>query len=131
MLVYDRDCEFCTRSAHWIEMRWPTHTASVVASQQMADSDLELAGLSRDDVQRAAWWIAPDGLYGGHLAVARALANCGGAVGRLGSLLTAPPFRWLARPTYAAIARHRHRMPGAKPTCRLVHPSAESNETEG
>jgi predicted DCC family thiol-disulfide oxidoreductase YuxK len=129
VLVYDGDCRFCTNSAQWIETRWPHNSASIVASQKLTNSDLGIVGLSRDDVRRAVWWITPEESAAGHLAVARAIANCGGTIGMLGSLLSAPPLRWLAKPTYEVIARHRHRMPGATSTCRLKPLSPEFKKT--
>lgn len=117
MLVYDGDCGFCTRSAHWIRRRLPPDVE--VASWQSLP-DLDALGLTLDDVTTAAWWVDPPAApRGGHLAIGASLVAAGGAWGLLGRALLAPPLRWLAAPVYRRVARDRHRLPGATDACRI------------
>lgn len=115
LLVYDGDCGFCTASARWIGTRLPA--ADVRPWQAL---DLDELGLSEDDVEGAAWWFDKDGRrHRGSQAIARALIAAGGWRATLGWLLRLPPLSWLGVPVYAAIARNRHRMPGATDACRI------------
>jgi predicted DCC family thiol-disulfide oxidoreductase YuxK len=119
ILVFDGDCAFCTLSARWVERKWPPGTARLVPSRSLSEAELESFGLTRDDVQRAAWWISAGRRDPGHLAIARALAARGGVWGLLGRALLVPPLRWLGAPTYALVARNRHRLPGGTASCRV------------
>jgi predicted DCC family thiol-disulfide oxidoreductase YuxK len=119
VLVYDGDCSFCSSSAQWLTDRWQT-PAQVVAWQHLSEDQLQLFGLSLDDVRQAAWWIAPSGQRSrGHLAVARALRSTHGWSSVAGLLLLIAPFRWLAAAAYPLVSRWRHRLPGATPACRM------------
>lgn len=119
-LVYDADCGFCTRSARWIEARWRPGTARIRPAASIDDGELASHGLTRADVEAAAWWIEADGTARrGELAVAGALRAATGWAQVLGRLLALPGFRAVARPGYALVARNRHRMPGASPACAL------------
>lgn len=120
-LVYDGDCGFCTASATWIGRRLRAGIR-VVAWQELPD--LAAAGLTVDDVTRAAWWIDADGgRHEGHLAVGEALAAARNPLWRLvGRVILTPPFRRLAAPTYRLVARYRYRLPGATAACRVEPP---------
>lgn len=119
-LVYDADCAFCTRSARWIEGRWRPGVARIRPSGSFDDRELTSHGLTRADVEAAAWWIEADGTaWRGELAVAAALRAATGWAQVLGRLLSLPGFRAAARPGYALVARNRHRMPGGSPDCAL------------
>jgi predicted DCC family thiol-disulfide oxidoreductase YuxK len=118
LLVYDGDCGFCTASAAWISQRWPDgSTAAAVPSQALDDGELERLGLTGRDVARSAWWVDGDGRLGGHRAVAAALAASDGPWRTAGRLLAVPPLSWIGAAVYRAVARHRHRLPGATPSC--------------
>ncbi len=123
MLIYDGDCAFCTSSALWIEERLP-EGYPVVPWQLVPD--LETLGLDETDTRSAAWWIGPDSIpHGGHLAIGRALIECGGLWSLVGWLIVLPPFRWPAAPIYRLIAANRHRLPGGTATCAV-----EADRTE-
>ena len=117
MLIFDGDCGFCTTSADWIERRLPAD-APVVPWQVL--DDLDTLGLTADQLNEQAWWVTADGeLRGGHLAIGEALVAAGGPWGLVGRLTLIPPFVWLGSPVYRLIARHRHRLPGGTPACRI------------
>ena len=108
MLIYDGECSWCAASVDWIEMRWPVgDRPAVVASQHLTVVQLTELGLSRDLVQRSAWWVDGDRLSEGHLAVADALVRCEGWWGSFGALLRKAPFRWAGSAVYPLIARLR------------------------
>jgi len=117
-LIFDGDCGSCASSARWIEERWPDGTASAVASQDLDPVRLAEFGLSRSDVTATVWWADSHGAVSGERAVAGALGTIGGAWGLLGRVITSAPMRRPAKTAYSFAARHRHRRPGASPTCR-------------
>ena len=113
MLIFDGDCGFCTASARWIEARG----APVKAWQSL---ELEELRLTVAEVDAAAWWIDEAGhQHRGHMAIGHALKAAGGGWGVIGAALVHPPISWLAKPTYAVIARNRHKLPGATDNCEL------------
>ncbi len=116
LLVHDGDCAFCTRTATWVARR--AGRRATVAP--WAELDLAALGLTQDQVLTEVWWVDPDGrTVGGHRAVARALRAVGGPWWVLGTVLALPPLGPIARPAYALVARHRHRLPGGTDACRL------------
>lgn len=110
LLVYDGQCDFCIRSARWIEARLPTG-ARVEPWQSL---QLDRLGLSEPDVRAAVWWIDDSGsdkrLSRGAEAIGRSLVAAGGIWAAAGLLIIHPPLCWLARPAYALIAANRHRL---------------------
>jgi predicted DCC family thiol-disulfide oxidoreductase YuxK len=119
MLVFDGDCGFCTRTAHWIAARW-TQPAQAEAWQRLGPDGLDRIGLTERDVRSAAYWIDADGrVFRGHAAVAKALCAGTPRDRTLGALLLTPPVSWLARRGYRLVARYRYRLPGATDACRL------------
>ena len=116
MLVFDGDCGFCTSSARWIEARLPEGTPV----EPWQSLDLKELGLTEDDVVTAAYWIGDDGrAHRGHRGIGRALMAAGGFWKVIGWIIVLPPVSLIARPIYALIAKHRHRLPGATDACRL------------
>ncbi len=106
-LIYDGDCDFCTRCADWLAARLPAG-ASVLASQRV---DLGAVGLSEQQAADAAWWIDANGRHHrGHRAIAESLRACGGPWSSLGWSLTVPGISALAACVYEIIARNRHRL---------------------
>jgi predicted DCC family thiol-disulfide oxidoreductase YuxK len=118
-LVFDGDCGFCTKSAHWISRRW-TRPARAEPWQRLGVDGLARIGLTQDEVTSAAYWVDEQGrIFRGHAAVGKAL-RAGRAGDRiLGALLLTPPMSWLARPGYRVVARYRYRLPGATDSCRV------------
>jgi predicted DCC family thiol-disulfide oxidoreductase YuxK len=119
LLVYDGNCGFCSASAAWIAARWkPPSAAVAIPWQRLGATGLESLGLTVDDVEQSAWWVADGRRAAGHLAVARSLITAGGAWGWVGRALLVPPLRWLAAVGYRLVARYRHRLPGGTPACK-------------
>ena len=122
-LVYDGDCGLCSWSVDWLLAHWMTPMSpAVVASQHLSDRDLRALSITRADVDTAVWWIRDGELARGHLAVARALAECGGTAGTLGRWLGRRPLRWLGAMVYPVIVRFRHRIPMGDSGCVIERP---------
>jgi predicted DCC family thiol-disulfide oxidoreductase YuxK len=115
LVIYDGDCAFCQRCID-LGARLPMKVRS--APYQLLDP--AVYGLTPAEVGSAAWWVGADGSRRrGHRAVAAVLAAqprwAWRAVGRL---IEHAPLSWLAAPTYALVARFRHRLPGGTAQCR-------------
>jgi predicted DCC family thiol-disulfide oxidoreductase YuxK len=119
MLVFDGDCGFCTRSAHWLA----AHTADPLQVVPYQALDLATLSLSEHDVTHYAWWLDGGRRARGHRAIARALLTCRAPWSLIGRLILLPPLSWLGAPMYRLIARYRGRLPGATTACRLPPPS--------
>ena len=115
-LIYDGECGICMDSVHWARAHLrPGEDVAFVANQDIAD--LDVYGLTGDDVKAAAWWIDADGTaYGGHEAAAKTLERCTGPWPAVGRSLTVWPLRLGARAVYRWVADNRHRLrrPGRK-----------------
>ena len=117
-LLYDADCGSCTTSANWLARR-----GLRADIEPLQHADLAALGVDAERARREIPFVegTPGGVrvsYG-HQAVGRALGT-GGPLWRLaGRLIVHPPGSWLARPGYALIARHRHRLPGSTAACRI------------
>lgn len=112
-LVYDEDCGFCTRSAHWLD-------PEAVAWSSL---DLDAVGVDRATADANAGWLVAgrvDAL--GADAIAAALRARRGSAGLAGWLLGVPGLRALAHLVYPRIAANRHRMPGGTAACRIQPP---------
>ncbi len=114
ILVYDGQCGFCVRSAHWIQARLPAG----VRVEPWQSLDLEELNLSAREAQTAVWWIEGHGTSTrrarGAEAIGRSLLAAGGRWKLAGLLISRPPLLWLARPLYALIAANRHRLRGRR-----------------
>jgi len=120
VLVYDADCGFCSRSAAWIERRWPEDsTATAIAFQRLDPGVAEAAGVDPREFHDAAFWLDGAQPRRGAGAVAAALSEAHGALGAVGRVLALPLVREVAEPIYRIVARNRHRLPGSTPACRL------------
>ena len=117
VLIYDGDCGFCTRCAHWLQRQLRTPIA-VVPWQEI--NDLGELELGTEDVRTAVYWVDTYGRHHrGHAAVARCLLMSGRPWPAAGALMLLPPINVLAALVYSVVARNRHRLPGATEGCRL------------
>lgn len=112
-LVYDADCGFCTRSAHWLDeapIAW--HTL-----------DLDAVQVTQAEADANAGWIV-DGRITllGAPAITAALRAKRGSARLLGRVLTVPGIRALANLVYPRVAANRHRMPGGTAACAVKPP---------
>jgi len=129
VLIYDGDCAFCQRCVDWGRR----NLANFPQALAYASIQPERFGLSLADVEQSVWLVdggAPlerrqRGLaqWSGHRAVARILIAqslksrfgfvwklCGVAI-----VLGGP----ISAASYRAVAKNRHRMPGATAACEL------------
>jgi predicted DCC family thiol-disulfide oxidoreductase YuxK len=105
-LVYDGECEFCTRLARWVERQDGSRRVSVKANQEAGL--IESLGLSRAEVDRAAWAVEPGGRkFEGAAAINRVLRELGGGWALLGWLYGVAPIRWVEDRYYGRVARRR------------------------
>jgi len=105
-LVYDRECEFCTRLARWVERQDRRGRVSVRANQEVGL--IESLVLTREEVGRAAWAVERGGRkFEGAAAINRVLRELGGGWSVLGSLYGVPPLRWVEDRYYSRVARRR------------------------
>ncbi len=119
VLVYDGACRFCTTAALWAQMRF--HRGERAEPwQALGSGTLDSFGLTRRDVEQAAWWVHPDGRRErGHRAVGRALQAGGGWRRVAGGFVLTPPTSWLGAGVYRLVVRWRHRLPDGTPACHL------------
>ncbi len=113
-IIYDADCGFCTRSAHWI------------GDDPVAWQELDLAAVGATPEQAASFvgWLVDDRIHSlGAVAIADALVTAGGLKALAGRVLHLPGLRRAAAALYPVMARHRHRLPGGTPACRVEPPA--------
>lgn len=116
-LVYDADCGFCTRSAHWLD-------ESPVAWHTL---DLDGVQVTQAEADANAGWLEDGRITAlGAPAIARALRAKRGGAGLAGWALTVPGIRALAAKVYPRIAANRHRMPGGTAACKVEPPKQAS-----
>lgn len=122
-LVFDDDCAFCSRCVAWLAVRWSAPPPAVVGSGRLSDDDLSALGLSRPRVLAEVCWSVPGPggpvASGGSVAVAAALRATRGWSRLAGSVMSYWPLSALTAAAYPLAARHRHRLPGATPACRV------------
>ena len=107
ILIYDGECGFCTNSAKWARDRFPA-PHGIAPSQDFKDADLAAMGLTRADVDRAAWWYVPgEPPAEGAEAISKSLIAIGGRAALLGRLMWLPGVRLLAGVVYRWVASHR------------------------
>jgi predicted DCC family thiol-disulfide oxidoreductase YuxK len=106
ILVYDGECEFCTRLARWVERRDRRGRVSARPSQE--PGLIERLGLSQEEVARASWTLEPGGRrFEGAAAINRVLRELGGFWAVLASLYGVPPVRYVEDRYYARVAKKR------------------------
>lgn len=116
MFVFDGDCGFCSRYAYWVAGPLPSEI-DVVPWQEL--DDLDAYGLTRQDVECAAWWLDGAGRWSGGDAIATTMVAAGMPWTILGRLMLIWPLSLLSRVVYGWIAHNRHRLPGATPACEI------------
>ena len=104
-LVYDGDCEFCTRLARWVARHDRRGRVSPRPNQE--PWLIEALGLTRAEVDRASWAVEKGGRFEGAAGISRVLRELGGGWRLLGSLYLLPPVGWLEDRYYKRVARRR------------------------
>lgn len=119
VLIFDGDCAFCSL---WVE-RLQATLPEFPASTPWQWINLDDYALTRDDVEKAAWYVTPTRQFAGHLsfsAILRSQPTIGWRF--LGHLIATEPFSSLSALGYRLIARYRHRLPGGTPACAVRNP---------
>jgi predicted DCC family thiol-disulfide oxidoreductase YuxK len=105
-LVYDGECEFCTRLARWVDGEDVRKRVDVRPNQE--EGLVERVGLSHEEVARAAWAVEPGGAkFEGAAGINRVLRELGGGWAALSWLYRVPPIRWVEDRYYLRVARRR------------------------
>jgi predicted DCC family thiol-disulfide oxidoreductase YuxK len=126
ILIFDGDCGFCTWSAGWVADHAAVNV-EVVPWQRIGADRLEMFGLTEEQASASAWWVDESGeCFGAQEAIGNALSACRIPWQVIGFAMNVPPGRWLSRVLYPVIARHRHRLPGGTPACRIGPTSSSS-----
>ena len=106
ILVYDGECEFCSRLAGWVERRDLHGRVSVRPNREKGLIDR--LGLTREEVDRAAWAVEPGGeRFEGAAGINRVLRELGGGWGLVGALYRVPPVGWVEDWYYGRVAKRR------------------------
>jgi predicted DCC family thiol-disulfide oxidoreductase YuxK len=105
LLLYDPNCPFCRRCARFLR----EHDRGGRLSVRRNDTAglAESVGLTREDVDAAAWAVEPGHRHGGAAAVNRAVAELGGAWPWVARLYPLPVLRHLEDAAYRWVANHR------------------------
>jgi predicted DCC family thiol-disulfide oxidoreductase YuxK len=103
--------------ARWVRRRAPTGRVLVIANQK--PGVLARYGLSRAEVDRAAWTIDPAGRLESAAAINRVFREMGGPWPAVGSLYRLEPVAALEEAAYGWFARNRSRFSrfGVEPEC--------------
>ncbi|EPR75708.1 hypothetical protein ADILRU_1878 [Leifsonia rubra CMS 76R] len=119
VLIFDGDCAFCSL---WVE-RLRAILPTFPPSTPWQWVNLDDYALTRDDVDKAAWFVTPTRQFAGHLAFS-AILRSQPAIGLrfLGTLIATEPFSSVSALAYRFIARYRHRLPGGTPACAVRRP---------
>jgi predicted DCC family thiol-disulfide oxidoreductase YuxK len=105
ILVYDGECDFCTRLARWVERH--DRRGRVEAKPNQYPGLIESLGLTREEVDRASWVVEGGRRFEGAAGISRVLRQLGGVWRVLGYLYLAPPVRWVEDRYYSRVARRR------------------------
>jgi predicted DCC family thiol-disulfide oxidoreductase YuxK len=118
VLLYDGDCGFCEASAVWLR-RSGGGAPEVRPWQALDPAALARLGLTREDLERAAYWVDGPELRRGHRAVAAGLVASGGWRAWCGRMIDAPGVSLVAAGVYRLVARWRHRIPIGGRACSV------------
>jgi len=118
LLVYDGGCGMCTSAATFAARRLrPSGGYSVAAYQ---DADLDALGLTEQECAESVRFVDAGGRrYAAQDAVARTLIASRWWARPLGAAILVPGIHAVAGVVYHWVSRHRDRMPGGTPACRL------------
>ena len=117
-LLFDGDCGFCTAAAERIRRLGQGRFAAVPWQR----ADLAALHVTAEQASSAVQWSDGEHLASGAEAISAALIGTGGSWRLLGRVIAWPVVRVVARWTYEVVARHRHRLPGSTPACRVDPP---------
>jgi predicted DCC family thiol-disulfide oxidoreductase YuxK len=105
-LLYDGECDFCSRSARWVKRRDRRGAISVRPNQE--PGLIESLGLTRQEVNRASWAVEAGGAkFEGAAGINRVLRELGGGWALAAALYRIPPILWVEDRYYRRVARRR------------------------
>ena len=105
-LLYDGECDFCTRLARWVRNRDARGRVDVRPNQEAGL--IERLGLTRAEVDRASWAVEAGGAkFEGAAGINRVWRELGGGWSALGALYRVPPIGWVEDRYYARVAKKR------------------------
>jgi predicted DCC family thiol-disulfide oxidoreductase YuxK len=108
IVLYDGTCGFCRWSVQKLRARFDL-TGQLVPSQSF---DIASVGLTREQVEQAAWVVSQNGVVSGADAGAVWLSTGNRQARVISRIMTARPVRPVARIAYRVVAHNRHRIPG-------------------
>jgi len=117
VLLFDGACGVCTRFAYWAEQR---SNGDLIALPSQLPGIADFYGLTRDDLERAAWTISSQGTKrSGAAAVSDCLVVAGRGWRVVSRLYRNPLLARLGEIGYEWFARHRHGFArfGTAPAC--------------
>ena len=111
IFYYDSDCGMCAAVVRWLS-RFDARKRIVWTAIQTLDTPPQ--GLSRDDLERAAYLVcAPGDNHEGFFAFRKLLTKLP-LLAPLGALMWLPGVKLLGVPAYRWIARNRYRISGCQ-----------------
>jgi predicted DCC family thiol-disulfide oxidoreductase YuxK len=115
-VIYDGDCAFCSSAARFGKARIAPEL-DFLAYQK---TDLGNYGLTVNECEKSLQFVSDDQqICSGARAVAQILISAGCPYLLIGRIMNLPIINKLAQLGYDLVARHRHRLPGGTPTCKL------------
>jgi predicted DCC family thiol-disulfide oxidoreductase YuxK len=116
IMLFDRDCGFCTTIASWWERHLRDGDSSVACSYQ-SFRELETFGITREKASQALHVIEGSVISVGGDGVLVALSHMTWPYRALWLVGKNRFGRSVARRLYPLVAKNRHRLPGATSTC--------------
>jgi predicted DCC family thiol-disulfide oxidoreductase YuxK len=105
VLLYDPECPFCRRCARFL--REHDRHGRLAVRRNDTPGLAESVGLTRADVEAAAWAVEPGRRHRGAGAINRALSELGGVWNVVAGLYPIPVLRPLEDAAYDWVANHR------------------------
>ena len=107
LLIYDGNCNICNKLVDWVSDKLP-NSFEPIKSQSLRPEEY---GLKQKDFDNYVWLIMPDRKkVKGSMAAARVLRAMGSGWGVLGTLISVPPFSFVAFVFYWLFSKNRKRL---------------------
>ena len=107
LLIYDGNCNICNKLVDWVSDKLPD-SFELKKSQSLIPEEY---GLKQKDFDNYVWLITPDRKkVKGSMAAAKVLRKMGSGWGVLGTLISIPPFSFVAYAFYWLFSKNRKRL---------------------
>mgnify|MGYP001167875895 FL=1 len=107
LLIYDGNCNICNKLVDWVSNKLPD-SFEPIKSQSLIPEEY---GLKQKDFDNYVWLIMPDRKkIKGSMAAARVLRAMGSGWVVLGTLISIPPFSFVAFAVYWLFSKNRKRL---------------------